>query len=301
MGREAAVAALQAWAMSEHVRSLCEISSLRSLTNRRMPRTQIIAEVASNHGGDLQLAKQFIRAAAEHGADIVKFQSWQARHMSQDDAQYDWFVKSELSDEAHLELIDECKTHGIRFMTTCFDISRVEFLSTLGMPDIKVGSADTASYRMLKVLRARFPHVILSTGMATDEEVRTSSRILSDGAFTLMHTVSLYPTPPERAHLRRLRWLETLSKSVGYSDHLVGLDAVKQAIDHGVAYVEKHFCLSRSGPGRVMPWDMTSSDIKELRKFTERAEVLAGESDLPLDESLNSARTRFIGRFGDNQ
>ena len=266
-----------------------------------MARTQIIAEVASNHGGDLDLAKQFIRAAAEHGADVVKFQSWQARHMSKDDAQYDWFVKSELSDEAHLELMDECRTRGVQFMTTCFDVRRVEFLATLGLQDIKVGSADTASYRMLKALRSRFPHVILSTGMATDQEVQTSCAILAGGAFTLMHTVSLYPTPPERAHLRRLRWLETLSPSIGYSDHLVGLDAMKQAVDYGVRYVEKHLCLSRSGPGRVSPWDMTPADIEELRTFAERAEIFAGDSDLPLDDALNSARTRFIGRFGDNQ
>jgi N,N'-diacetyllegionaminate synthase len=271
------------------------------MTAKPMGRTQIIAEVASNHGGDLELAKQYIRAAAGHGADVVKFQSWQARHMSKDDSQYDWFLKSELSDEAHLELMAECKTRGVGFMTTCFDVGRVEFLASLGLQDIKVGSADTASYRMLKALRSRFHHVILSTGMATDEEVRTSCDILSGGAFTLMHTVSLYPTPPERAHLRRLRWLETLSRSVGYSDHLVGLDAVKQAIDYGVRYVEKHFCLSRSGPGRVMPWDMTPSDIEELRRFAEHADVLAGDTALPLDETLNSARTRFIGRFGDNQ
>src|SRR5687768_3271488 len=73
-----------------------ETQRSHSWIDRRMPRAQIIAEVASNHGGDLQLAKQFIRAAAEHGADIVKFQSWQARHMSKTDAQYDWFEKSEL-------------------------------------------------------------------------------------------------------------------------------------------------------------------------------------------------------------
>jgi N,N'-diacetyllegionaminate synthase len=266
-----------------------------------MHRARIIAEVASNHGGDLQLARQFIRAAADHGADIVKFQSWQARLMSADDTQYDWFVKSELTDDAHYELIEECSRSGIQFMTTCFDVGRVEFLASLGMSDIKVGSADTASYRMLKELRRNFRHVILSTGMATDEEVKTSCDILCDGAFTLMHTVSLYPTPPEKAHLNRLHWLGTLSRSVGYSDHLIGVDAVKQAIDMGATYVEKHFCLSRSGPGRVMPWDMTPADVEELRKFAEHAEVLNGSQDLPLDESLISARGRFVGRFGNNQ
>lgn len=266
-----------------------------------MARTQIIAEVASNHGGNLALAKDFIRAAADHGADFVKFQSWQAKNLRQDDPQHDWFVRSELSDEAHFKLMDHCRGCGVRFLTTCFEITRVDFLASLGLEVVKVGSADTAAYRMLRLLRSRFEHVIISTGMATDDEVEKAAHILAGGPYTLMHAVSLYPTPPARANLRRLHWLGRLSPSTGYSDHLIGIDAVKQAIDMGVHYVEKHFCLGRNGPGRVMPWDMTPVDLRELRRFAEAAEVMAGVEQLPLNEDLTASRTRFVGRFGNNQ
>src|SRR5688572_12251851 len=186
-------------------------------------KTKIIAEVASNHGGDLALAKEFVHAAAESNADFVKFQSWQSHRMQPDDSQYDWFQRSELSNDAHLELMEECRVRGVGFLTTCFDLQRVEYLASLGMPLIKVGSADTASYAMLASLRSRFSHVILSTGMATDEEVKRAAAILASGPFTLMHTVSLYPTPAERVHLRRLKWLATMTDSLGYSDHTIGL------------------------------------------------------------------------------
>lgn len=264
-------------------------------------KTQVIAEVASNHGGDMVLAKEFIHAAAESRADFVKFQSWQARLMQPGDSQYDWFQRSELSNDAHHELMAECRARSIGFLTTCFDIQRVEYLASLGMSTIKVGSADTASYAMLSALRARFQHVILSTGMATDDEVRRAVAILKGGEFTLMHTVSLYPTPPEQVNLRRLRWLATMADSLGYSDHTIGLDAPKLAIATGVAYVEKHFCLGRNGPGRVMPWDMTPAELAELTSFANQVEVLTGVEELTLVPELVAARQRFIGRFGDNQ
>src|SRR5215831_3349703 len=118
-------------------------------------RTQIIAEVTSNHGGDMTLAREFIKRAADAGADFVKFQSWRASTVrgGAADPQYDWFVKAELSDADHHVLIEECDRHGIRFLTTCFDIGRVEFLASLGMPAIKVGSPDLTSRRMLEALR----------------------------------------------------------------------------------------------------------------------------------------------------
>jgi sialic acid synthase SpsE len=264
-------------------------------------RTKLIAEVASNHGGDLALAKEFIRAAAESGADFVKFQSWQSARMRPDDAQYDWFRRSELSDDAHLELIGECRERQIGFLTTCFDLARVDYLASLGMSTIKVGSADTTSYRMLAALRPRFSHVILSTGMATDDEVRRAVSVLASGSFTLMHTVSLYPTPIDCVGLRRMRWLSSFTESVGYSDHTIGLEAAEVAIAMGARYVEKHLCLGKNGPGRVMAWDMTPTELAELARFADQVETLAGTEDLPMTAELVAARERFIGRFGDDR
>lgn len=264
-------------------------------------KTKVIAEVASNHGGDIQLAKRFIRVAAECGADYVKFQSWQGKNLRPDDPQYDWFIRSELSDKGHLELMEECQARGIQFLTTCFEAERVRFLASLGLKEIKVGSADTGSYRMLRELRGHFERILISTGMATEDEVRGTAAVLEGQAFTLMHTVSLYPTPVAQANLRRMKWLRQFTPSVGYSDHTIGTGAAKLAIALGADYVEKHFCLGKQGPGRAMVWDMTPQELEEIVTFAREAETLLGDEHLMLTAELQAARRRFIGRFGDNR
>jgi N,N'-diacetyllegionaminate synthase len=266
-------------------------------------RTQIIAEVTSNHGGDLALAREFIRHAADAGADFVKFQSWRASTVRDGaaDPQFEWFVKSELSDADHRTLIDECGQRGIGFLTTCFDIGRVEFLASLGLQAIKVGSPDLTSRRMLEALRAAFPRVIVSTGVGTDDEVEQAAGWLAGGDFSLLHCVSLYPMPPARAHLRRMNWLRRFTPSVGWSDHTEGNEVAKLAIASGADIVEKHFCLGRSGPGRAMPWDATPDDLAELVAFAAEVENVMGSETAPAGSDLAAAKARFVGRWGDNQ
>jgi N,N'-diacetyllegionaminate synthase len=265
-------------------------------------RTQIIAEVTSNHGGDMGLAREFITRAAEAGADYIKFQSWRASTVrgGAADPQYDWFVKSELSDADHERLIAECARHRIGFMTTCFDIGRVEFLASLGLDAIKVGSPDLTSRRMLEALRERFPHVIVSTGVGTDDEVAQAAEWLAGGKFTFLHCVSLYPMPAAVAHLKRMEWLRRFTASVGWSDHAEGLAVAKVAIAAGASHVEKHFCLGRNGPGRSMAWDATPGQIEELVKYASEVETLMGDESHPQTPDLAAAKARFIGRWGDN-
>ena len=265
-------------------------------------RTQIIAEVTSNHGGDMALAREFVRRAADAGADYVKFQSWRAGTVrdGEADPQYAWFVQSELTDAAHHELIEACQKAGIRFMTTCFDIGRVDFLASLGLDTIKVGSPDLTSRRMLEALRARFRHVIVSTGVGTDAEVEKAAGWLSPGEFTLLHCVSLYPMPPAEAHLQRMAWLRRFTPSVGWSDHAEGLTVAKMAITAGASFVEKHFCLGRKGPGRAMAWDATPDDIAELVSHAREVEQVMGDASAPHTPELAGAKARFTGRWGNN-
>ncbi|MFH2012803.1 MAG: N-acetylneuraminate synthase family protein [Pseudomonadota bacterium] len=263
-------------------------------------KTKIIAEVASNHGGDINLAKEYIRIAAQIGVDYIKFQSWQISKLSKDDSQYDWFKQSELKDDDHYELIEECKNNNITFLTTVFDTDRIEFLKGLGIEEIKVASPDLSSYRMLSSLKDSFKHLIVSTGMHYKEEVQKAADILKDSNFTFMHCVSLYPTPPDKTNLEKMQWLKKFTNSVGYSDHTVGTEVVKFAISQGASYIEKHFCLGKYGPGRVMPWDADPYEMEEIVKYAEMANMLLGKDTDDLTEDEKSSRQRFIGRFGDN-
>jgi len=264
-------------------------------------RTRIIAEVASNHGGDLKLAKEFIRVAADIGVDYIKFQSWQARKLSKDDPQYDWFVKSELTDGAHYELLEECGRRKIKFLTTVFDVDRVEFLKKLGIGEIKVASPDLGSYSLLESLKGNFRHIIASTGMHYPDEIEKAASVLKGSDFTLLHCVSLYPTPLEELNLRRMEWLKKFTTSVGYSDHSVGTDAVKLAISLQASYAEKHFCLGKEGPGRVMPWDATPEEMAGIVAHAHAVSSMLGSETPAMSEAEKKARERFVGRFGSNK
>jgi N,N'-diacetyllegionaminate synthase len=262
-------------------------------------KTKIIAEVASNHGGDLNIAKEFIKISADIGVDYIKFQSWQAKSLSKRDPQYEWFVKTELSDEAHYELIEECNKYNIRFLTTCFSIDRIDFLAKLGIKEIKVGSPDCGSVKMIKILKEQFDHLIISTGMHSEEEIRKTAEILKGKDFTFLHCVSLYPTPIEMVNLRRIDWLRRFTSSVGYSDHCVGIEAIKIAIARGASYVEKHFTIENAP--RRSPWDATPKEMREIVECRDMCTLILGKEEPEISQKERKARERFIGRFGDNK
>ncbi len=264
-------------------------------------KTKIIAEVSSNHGGDIKLAKEFIRIASDIGVDYIKFQSWQASKLSKDDPQYDWFVKSELSDSAHFELIEECNKRNIKFLTTVFDIERIDFLKQLGLKEVKVASPDAGSYRLLNLLKGNFDHIVVSTGMHYMNEIEKAAEILAGTNFTFLHCTSIYPTPNGKVNLEKMQWLKRFTPSVGYSDHSIGIDAVKIAIAQRASYVEKHFCLGKEGPGRVMPWDAIPEQMAEVVRFAEIVYAMLGDIAEGLSEDELKAREKFVGRFGNNR
>lgn len=264
-------------------------------------RTQLIAEVSSNHGGNIKIAKQFIRVAADLGIDYIKFQSWQLKNIKLSDPQYEWFKKAELSDEQHYELIDECKKRGIKFLTTCFDMDRIKFLASLGLTEIKISSSDCASLKMLKEISRNFKHLIISTGMHYKNEVIKAAHLLKNKEFTFLHCVSLYPTPHDKVNLKRMDWLRNFTDSVGYSDHCVGIEAVKLAIARGASYVEKHFTLGKGSCPRTMIWDATPEDFRDIIAFKEKCEMLLGDMDYSLSPEEIKMRNKSIGRLGNNR
>lgn len=261
----------------------------------------IVAEAATNHNGDIALAKEMIYAAKEAGADYIKFQSWQIKNMDPENPAYEMMKPKELSDEAHYELISECKKAGIKFLTTCFDIARIDFLAALGMEAIKVASTDVGSIRMLKMLRERFKVIILSVGMAYPQEVEEAVKILNQGRFYLLYCVSLYPTPPEKANLARIEWLRRFTTNVGYSDHTLGVEAAQIAVAMGAKVIEKHFTLKKDPHNVFSQISALPEGLKAICDFARQYEVLYGEKEAKLSDEEIANRKKFIGRWGDNK
>ncbi|HMK46239.1 MAG TPA: N-acetylneuraminate synthase family protein [Methanocella sp.] len=267
-----------------------------------MSRTKIIAEAAANHNGDIRIMKDMIRVAKESGADYIKFQSWLSNNLITDDSSNRQYYKErEVLDETHFVLRDECRSQGIKFLTTCFDIGRIDFLKQLGLTEIKVASPDLGSSAMIEKLRDNFDHLIISTGMSYGDEVRQTASIMKGRNFTLLHCISLYPTPPEKVNMARMDWLRQFTPSVGFSDHTFGTAAAKIAIARGADYVEKHFTLDRSLPGRDQPLSAEPAELKEICDFARTTETMMGDGRVDLFEDECPARKKFVGRWGNNK
>jgi N,N'-diacetyllegionaminate synthase len=270
-----------------------------------MPKTTIIADVSSNHMGDINLAKTMIEIAAKAGVDTVKFQSWKADSLRKDfpdyEATYARHRKTQLSDEDHKTLIDHCRAKGVEFLTTCFDLSRVDFLASLGLKRIKVASPDCGSERLLKALMKKFPSLIVSTGMTPEEDVRKAVEITRGHDVVFLHCVSLYPTPLDKANLRRMDWLKNMGVRVGLSDHSLGTQASKVAIARGAEIIEKHYTLSRQLPGKDQAMSMQPDEFAELCKFRDEVALMEGVETPPLSEEEQRLRGIYVGKWGNNR
>ncbi len=249
-------------------------------------RTIIIAEAGVNHNGSVDLAKKLIDAAAEAGADYVKFQTFRAEKIiSKDAVKADYQLKStgeentsqlemvrklELSDNAHYALIDHCKTRNIRFLSTPFDLESVEFLDKLGLNLFKIPSGEVTNYPHLQKIGGLGKDVVLSTGMATLAEVEEAVKVLIDAGtpreqITVLHCNSEYPTPIEDVNLKAMLTIaDTLAVKVGYSDHTLGIEVPVAAVALGARIIEKHFTLDRNMEG---PDHQSSLEPDELKRM----------------------------------
>ncbi len=264
-------------------------------------KTKIILEAGSNHCGDIGIAKEMVKAAARCGADYIKFQSWLAGNLRPGDPNYQRHKKAELSDKDHYVLMDACKKYGIKFLTSCFDIKRVDFLAGLGLESIKIPSPEFSSLGMIKLLKKRFKHLILSTGATTEEEIEETAAILKGSNFTFLHCVSIYPLPAEKANLARMNWLRKYTPSVGFSDHSLGVELAKIAIAMGADYLEKHFTIDKTLPGKDQSMSSEPEVIKEIVDYAKYIEKVSGKEKYELYPEENELRKQYVGKWGNNR
>lgn len=273
---------------------------------------KIIAEIASSHNGDIELGKKMIQEAAKTGVDIVKFQSWQSKNVDDGDPDKKRYASLELSDNDHLVLKKECELNGVEFLTTCYNEERIQFLKDLGLKKIKVASTDLKALNFLKKLRDNFEEVIVSTGMSTKDEIESAVDVLKSGEFTIMHCVSMYPCPLEKANLKKLLWLKSLTANVGYSDHTEGISAAVLSMGMGVKYIEKHFTTNRNmhqfphtvGEGmKPITTHLIASEpeiFKQICDWRDKYEIALGSGSLELLPEEKATRVKYTGRLGKN-
>lgn len=260
---------------------------------------KIIADACANHCGERRMMDEMIQKAALAGVDVIKFQSFKADKLRKDWPDYEnayaYYKKHELSEDDHHWLIQQCKIYGIEFLTTVFDLETVDFLAGLGLDRVKIASSDCNNWPLIDKCLDRFEHVIISTGMHSSTEIRQLAGFLGSRLekVTVMHCVSLYPTPPDRVNMMRVAWLMQMFPSVGFSDHTLGTDAGKLAISLGVACVEKHFSLDRTFPGNDQAMSATIDEFVELVDWRDKIQMMMFcPENLPDGEAR-----RYIGKW----
>src|SRR5262245_11005962 len=218
---------------------------------------ELIAEVSSNHGGDIELAKAFIWQYAATGADWVKFQSYQVKTLRPNDPQREWLAKAELSDDAHHILKAECERAGVKFLTTVFHHSRVPFLAGLGLERIKIGSGEARDQALRGAVMTHFSSAFISDGM------RHFPRLWWGHCFAIwLRCESRYPHPSAFANAHYDH------DEPGYSDHSVGIEGPMIAISCGATVIEKHVSLPEKKRER-RSWEATVQEFKELRALAD--------------------------------
>lgn len=251
-----------------------------------MNNVTIIAEAGVNHNGSIKLAKQLIDVAESAGADYVKFQTFKAEEgISQNtkkaeyqidntenevETQLEMVKKLELSDQDHFELIDYCKDKKIRFLSTAFDFTSIDFLKKVGLDFFKIPSGEITNYPYLvKVAQLNLP-IVMSTGMASMKEVEEALEILikngsSKDEITILHCNTEYPTPMLDVNLKAMNTIrDNLGVQVGYSDHTLGIEVPIAAVAMGATTIEKHFTLDKTMKG---PDHLASLEPDELRNM----------------------------------
>ena len=233
-------------------------------------KTLIIAEAGVNHNGDLELAKQIVKAAANAGADLVKFQTFTAERLAIDSApkadyqnqttdqkqsQFAMLRQLELSAEMHEQLIVYCSKQGIGFFSTGFDLQSVDYLASLGADRFKIPSGEITNLPYLRHVGAFGKPLILSTGMATLGEIEAALDVIEAAGtnrskVTVMHCNTEYPTPMQDVNLRAMCSIrDAFGVAVGYSDHTLGIEVPIAAVALGATVIEKHLTLDRNLAG----------------------------------------------------
>ena len=231
---------------------------------------EIIAEIGWNHMGDSSIAKKMIYSAKKNGADTVKFQYWDPKHLRpgiwDTDGRREIYNKASLTEEKVLELRDEANKVGCNFLISVFGTIGANIISNLGIKNIKIPSHETTNIKLIEFCSRKFNHIYFSAGASLKEEVLDAVKILKNGSasFNLMHCVSSYPCEDKNANLNRLSWLSSIHDSIGYSDHTQSTLVPAFAVSKGATVIEKHFTTDKSLPGRDNKFALDPIEFKQM-------------------------------------
>lgn len=272
-------------------------------------RRVIIAEIAQAHDGSLGTAHAYIDAAAEAGADAVKFQThiaaaestpgepWRVKFSRQDATRYDYWRRMEFTPDQWQGLADHARERGLLFLSSAFSVEAVDLLERVGVAAWKIASGEATNTPLFERMAQSGLPFLLSTGMSTLAEIDGAVDFLR--ARNLPHAVlqctSMYPTPAEKIGLNLIPFFaERYSCPVGLSDHSGAIYPALAAVTLGATVIEVHVTFSRQMFGPDVPASVT---IDELRQLVAGVRCIGTMQAHPVDKDTMAAELAEMRRL----
>lgn len=269
----------------------------------------IIAELSANHGHNIEIAKETIRAAKRAGADAIKLQTYTADTITIDCDKDDFLIKGTIWEgrklydlyreaflpwEWHQELFETAKEEGLICFSSPFDKTAVDFLEELNAPAYKIASFEITDIPLIEYAASKQKPMIISTGIADDKDIELAietCRKVGNNEIILLKTSSQYPAKIEDAHLKMIPDLAERFKVLsGLSDHTSGEFVPIVAVALGAVMIEKHFILDRSIGGPDASFSLNEKEFKSLVDAVRNTEKALGEIDYKLSEKAAQSR-----------
>lgn len=270
----------------------------------------IIAELSANHGGDIEIAKETVRAAKRVGADAIKLQTYTADTITLDvkndyfkisqgthwDGQYlhDLYKNASLPWEWHKDLFELSKELGLGCFSSPFDKSAVDFLEELETPMYKIASFEITDIPLITYVASKGKPIIISTGIACLEDIEMAietCKSVGNNDITILKCTSQYPALPEDANLLTIPDIKSkFNVKVGLSDHTMGIEAPVIAVVLGAQVIEKHFILDKSIGGADAHFSLDEKEFKEMVDSVRLAEKMLGKVDYEMTDKKKKSR-----------
>ncbi len=270
----------------------------------------IIAELSANHNGSFEQALKIVEAAKEAGADAIKLQTYTADTITLacdtepfrigGGTLWDGKTLHELYQEGYMpwewqpKLKKAAEALGMQCFSSAFDDTAVDFLETMDVPAHKVASPELVDLPLIRKMAATGKPLILSTGMATIEEIEeavAAARRAGAKEIALLKCTSAYPAPLEEMNLRTIpEMARRFDVPVGLSDHTLGIAAPVAAVSVGACIIEKHLTLSRAAGGPDSAFSLEPPEFKAMVDAVRAAELALGRVHFGVSERESRSR-----------
>ena len=256
--------------------------------------TTLIAEIGINHNGSLEIAKSLIDMAVQCKCDFVKFQKrtietvYSAEELGRyrespwGETQRDQKEGLELGKTEYDAIDAYCKSVGIKWFASAWDIESQDFLSQYDLEVNKVASAMTTNLGFIRRVASEQKYTYVSTGMCSIDDIDRAVRIFQDEScpFCLMHSVSLYPAEESQLNLRNIEMLrERYSCDVGYSGHEKTVSPSVMAACLGAVAIERHITLDRAMYGSDQSASLEGPGLRSLGEQLRKLPIVLGSAD----------------------